>query len=165
MTKKILKIVMLIITIALISVLFGLGVAQASFTESDYNNLISRGASAVNNVSYSIGMYDLNTSNYLYCIQREGGFHTGPYTYTVRNYVKIQGLTATNQNGNTATGVENGVLAYIIGGGDYSRGYQYGGGTRQLALWKYYNTWDSAIGNKLGINYTCTKTGQMVEII
>ena len=107
-----------------------------------------------NNNNVDIALY--NNEN-LYCIQANTYLHDNPYR--VEKYVKIEGNVATDNTGKRVQSRNNGILAYILGGGGAAYGRGYGTGPqgktpRQYALWLFWNKWSSTVGDKLGVNWS-----------
>lgn len=179
--KRIKKIIS---TIAVTIIVFMLAIATIS-QAADYNNkqkleeAIKSGTLKVgqtigpvgkNSTSNIINLEGQNYSPYLYCIQR-GKQLTNNNTYKVMHSIEIVGNKAIIDN-KTASGEmhyneANAILAYIIAGEkngvDYgNKGYGQNDSSityRQLAIWKYWNTWAQKAQAKLGDNYVWnTKT-------
>ena len=156
--------IILILTIIVAQVLAMITTSQAA----DYNaidsikkdgnkalgktiGLIGRDSGAGNNLS----LEGANASEYLYCIQRYKQLGN-KNTYKVAKYIEIDGNVAkiygdtsdVNKYRTTAADDRNAILAYILGGGDYKKGFGYAdpGTDRQNALWNYWNTWAQLLG-------------------
>ena len=113
------------------------------------NNVKSNGASAVGN-TVTARYSDMQSRDDLYCVMH-GKALKGNVVFSVNQYIKIDGNKATNQNGNTVTSIENGILAYILHTGE---GYGSNGNyTRtQKGVYGTINNWYDAVGSKLGVN-------------
>ena len=108
------------------------------------------------NESVNIKSTDLLNRRDLYCVEKDAPLN-GTKTYTVEKYIKIEGNTAWNTNGESVTSNSNGVLAYILSRGlGYSEGQQNFANISdaQKSIWAYSNTWYSNVGSKLGIDWT-----------
>ena len=90
------------------------------------------------------------TGQILYCIDHDGhASHNWDATYTVTNYRKIVGKIASNEYGQAVSnGNINAEFAYILGGGNYVKGYGTVGAktTRQWAVWRKFNAWCTSVG-------------------
>ena len=108
------------------------------------------------NESVSVKSTDLLNRRDLYCVEKDAPLN-GTKTYTVEKYIKIEGNTAWNTDGESVTSNSNGVLAYIL-----SRKLGYNEGQNdfkiiseaQKSIWAYSNTWYSNVGSELGIDWT-----------
>ena len=108
------------------------------------------------NESVNIKSTDLLNRRDLYCVEKDAPLN-GTKTYTVEKYIKIEGNTAWNTNGESVISNSNGVLAYILSRGlGYSEGQQNFANISdaQKSIWAYSNTWYSNVGSELGIDWT-----------
>ena len=112
--------------------------------------LIGRDSGAGNNIN----LEGDNHSPYLYCIQK-GKALQNKNTYNVAKYIeiegnvaKIYGNTSDNSKYTTKQADSNAILAYILGGGNYEKGFGKSepATQRQEALWAYWNTWAQLLG-------------------
>ena len=169
----------LISTVVVTIIVFMLAIATISQAAADYNNkqkLEEAIKSGTLKVGQTIGPVGKNSSSnfinlegqsyspYLYCIQR-GKMLPDGMTYKVTHSIEIVGNKAIFDN-KTAVGEPhyhdaNAILAYIIAGEKSGANYGkkgYGESDnsitfRQLAMWKYWNTWAEKAQKKLGVNY------------
>ena len=150
MTKNIFKKILMILLMTTMLLITGNVFSQAvSFSGSSIGK------------SVSLKFSDLTGSSNLYCVQHHAPFK-GTRQYVVQRYVKITGNVATNDNGKSVTSDKNAILAYILGGGNYSKGYGSSTTThtqRQNALWGYFNTWSNSVGSSLGVNWSYSRNG------
>ena len=117
---------------------------------------IKQGTNVGKNVVLSLD--DLHKRSDLYCIQWKSSLHFDQVKYVVNKYVKIEGNTATDNNGNKSQTTSNGKLAYIIAKGDEyfnARGGKDGESgvsiyPSQQAVWGIINYWYQESGKKLG---------------
>lgn len=157
MSKKINKLKNYIfVVITILTLIFSTSVISQAASIGSLDSLMS-GPNIGNTISIGWnwgGATQLAKNSYLYCVQHQRTMRLN--TYVVSNYIKIEGNTATSSDGRTVTHLNNGVLAYILGGGDYEKGYgkgQFDLTIRQKALWKYFNTWISTVGSNLGVSW------------
>lgn len=164
--KRKLKYIFSTIIVAVIALFEIVSISQAA-NYNQIEKLLADEQKAIGKTIGTIGKErsDINLLNgkYLYCVQRwkDAGEKN---TYRVEKYIDIEGNTAkiynsSNSNPTTYTNDSNAVLAYILGGGDYAKGFgedaELGINPRQFALWMYWNTWAGKAQNSLGdINYT-----------
>ena len=108
---------------------------------------VGRGTTATNNFN----VFSANNKN-IYCIQNHQYLGEGSY-YKVAKYIEISGKTATivgPEHTKTTTNTENAKLAYVLGGGNYAKGFgtsEANTTARQNQVWAYWNTW---AGKNLG---------------
>lgn len=141
--KKISRI-SLIIAMSLILILLGKIVTQAFST-----NGLKEGN--IREISFKT----MADSNNLYCVQKGAALKNGAHDYKVEKIITIEGNKATRGD-KTVQDSKNAILAYILGGGNYSKGYGKLDNTtyRQDVLWEYFNTWASTVGIKFGLNWS-----------
>ena len=99
--------------------------------------------------------FKLKGNSNLYCIQHGGSLSSwSTNKYYVKTYIYIKGDVAYIYKSNSSKYIaiqhkSNAVLAYIIAGGNYSKGYK---STRQYALWKYWDNWIDDVGREAGLS-------------
>ena len=148
--NKIKKILLNIIAIMTAAIFIISGTANAEGGLDDIKNDTNE------NESVSVKSTDLLNRRDLYCVEKDAPLN-GTKTYTVEKYIKIEGNTAWNTDGESVTSNSNGVLAYIL-----SRKLGYNEGQNdfkiiseaQKSIWAYSNTWYSNVGSELGIDWT-----------
>ena len=106
----------------------------------------------------SSNSYQLWGSSNLYCVN-----HVGSLSSYVRNNYKVKyrvdiiGNRAKRSDKNKAVyAKQDAALGYIFNAGNFPKGYQHRG-TRQYAVWGYWNTWLDNVGKQLGISYNTWK--------
>ena len=163
------KSIILIAILTILIILINYNKSNA-FEYANLNNLISWGTVGDTlKIGFSAGNAQLETPNTsnpnsLYCIQHGAAMKNAASSnpYTVIFKIRIEGNYAvssdTDSSGNPRTSncVENGILAYIVGGGSDSYGYgKLNNNTkRQKELWHYWNTWVNTSGRQLGVDWT-----------
>ena len=148
--NKIKKVLLNIIVIMTTAIFIISGTANAEGGLDDIKNDTNE------NESVSVKSTDLLNRRDLYCVEKDAPLN-GTKTYTVEKYIKIEGNTAWNTDGESVTSNSNGVLAYIL-----SRKLGYNEGQNdfkiiseaQKSIWAYSNTWYSNVGSELGIDWT-----------
>ena len=148
--NKIKKVLLNIIAIMTTAIFIISGTANAEGGLDDIKNDTNE------NESVSVKSTDLLNRRDLYCVEKDAPLN-GTKTYTVEKYIKIEGNTAWNTDGESVTSNSNGVLAYIL-----SRKLGYNEGQNdfkiiseaQKSIWAYSNTWYSNVGSELGIDWT-----------
>ena len=146
--NKIKKVLMATI-ISIFSILLG---TIFSITNADSFNLNGK-----QSIGKKIRLSTFMHQQDLYCVQFQK--HAGG-TYTVTNYVQIEGTKATSYNldGTTKTkdANANAVLAYILGADGYGEKGEGPSGkytARQAALWRIFNVWVEKSGKHLGVTF------------
>ena len=100
----------------------------------------------------------LNNTN-LYCINKNTRLNSYETNIFKTKYkVTIDGTIAKATNGKktytSKAKKANAIISYLFTHGNYKYGYGgEHGGTRQQAIWGYWNTWLSKVGNEIGIDY------------
>ena len=148
--NKIKKVLLNIIAIMTTAIFIISGTANAEGGLDDIKNDTNE------NESVSVKSTDLLNRRDLYCVEKDAPLN-GTKTYTVEKYIKIEGNTAWNTDGESVTSNSNGVLAYIL-----SRKLGYNEGQNdfkiiseaQKSIWAYSNAWYSNVGSELGIDWT-----------
>lgn len=111
--------------------------------------------------------HKLANTHGLYCIQRKAhlkSIHKNNYHLSAK--ITIVGNTATyRKNGKTKTTTNeyNGTMSYIFSGGKWPKKYGSSAGnytSRQVAIYKYWNTWVKHSGLGLG-HYSCRSNDHM----
>ena len=105
--NKIKKILLNIIAIMTAAIFIISGTANAEGGLDDIKNDTNE------NESVSVKSTDLLNRRDLYCVEKDAPLN-GTKTYTVEKYIKIEGNTAWNTDGESVTSNSNGVLAYIL---------------------------------------------------
>lgn len=134
--NKIKKVLLNIIVIMTTAIFIISGTANAEGGLDDIKNDTNE------NESVSVKSTDLLNRRDLYCVEKDAPLN-GTKTYTVEKYIKIEGNTAWNTDGESVTSNSNGVLAYIL-----SRKLGYNEGQNdfkiiseaQKSIWAYSNT-------------------------
>ena len=136
------KIITVFLGIILCMLLFSVTNVYAKTYNSLHNMRADKG-DAVNNKIYLTGSDLKKESNHLFCIQH---FKDEGATYTIKDYIKIEGRLATNHNNKTWLNKKNAKLAYVIYGSSYGSGYMdYEPG--QSALYNFFNSWAKSAHN------------------
>ena len=136
-TKQIIKKVMLLLFTTIILVLCG-----EAFSET---------AAFMTSGSKWIGYSDLAGSSNLYCIAYNASLRNGRKLYHVGAYRKIVGKTLYNGTGaeiSTSDPNLNAEFAYILGGGNYAKGYGavHNYTIRQKSVYNIFNNWANNAG-------------------
>ena len=107
----------------------------------------------------SCNKYQLLNNEKLYCVNHNMKLSSNETNiFKVKYKVTINGTIAKATNGKKTRTSEskraNAIMSYLLTHGNYQYGYGgKGGGTRQQAVWSYWNTWLSKVGSSIGINY------------
>ena len=107
--------------------------------------------------------YKLCGSKWLYCV--DNGASLSSYTtnrYTVQDVIKIVGNQATNGS-SVITNSSNAVLAHILSHGEGYGASEENKSATQWALYKYWNTWLSNVGYRLGIFRIFANQGGLIS--